>query len=96
MDAKVADFGLCRCTNAELYNAYQEVGLPVRWLSPEALKKAEFSTASDVWSFGVFAFEVFSCGSVPYSTLAQGQLLDYLESGSRLEQPELCAVDVYV
>lgn len=48
MDAKVADFGLCRYTNAELYNAYQEAGMPVRWMSPEALKKAEFSIASDV------------------------------------------------
>lgn len=48
MSAKIADFGLCRYTNMELYDAYQEVGLPTRWMAPEALRKAEFSSSSDV------------------------------------------------
>lgn len=46
--AKIADFGLCRYTDGELYVAYQEANLPIRWMAFEALKSATFSTLSDV------------------------------------------------
>lgn len=46
--AKIADFGLCRFTDGELYVTYQEAGLPTRWMALEALKDATFSTLSDV------------------------------------------------
>ena len=40
--------------------------LPVRWMSNEALKDGSFSTASDVWSFGVLMWEVTSFAQLPY------------------------------
>ncbi|KAH7721110.1 Tyrosine-protein kinase F09A5.2 in chromosome X [Aphelenchoides avenae] len=79
----------------ELYDAYQEVGLPTRWMAPEALRKAEFSSSSDVWSFGVLAYEMFSGGAIPYADVEPGRLLSFLESSGRLDQPGLCPVDVY-
>lgn len=109
LTAKIADFGLSRYTDSDLYQAYQEVGLPVRWMAPEALRKAEFSSHSDVyavscqsdrffvtyrWSFGILAYEVFSGGSVPYASFPQGQLQERLDSGERLDQPDLCSADM--
>ncbi|KAH7703636.1 Protein F09A5.2 [Aphelenchoides avenae] len=48
MRAKISDFGLCRFTNEDLYVTYHAGKMPIRWLPPEALSRANFSTASDV------------------------------------------------
>lgn len=48
MTAKVADFGLCRRTDEEVYTMHQATKLPIKWMSPEALERTEFSTKSDV------------------------------------------------
>jgi len=59
---KVTDFGLAR----DLYNydEYQSEGgrLPIKWMSPEAIFELKFTTESDVWSFGVLMYELFSWG----------------------------------
>lgn len=46
---KIADFGLCRLTDEDLYIAQQNRKLPVKWMAPESLSKAEFSAMSDVY-----------------------------------------------
>lgn len=48
MVAKIADFGLCVYTGAEPYYAYETTHMPIRWMSPESLRKSEFSVYSDV------------------------------------------------
>ena len=48
--------------------------IPVRWTAPEALKQRKYSTASDVWSYGVVLFEVWSLASRPYGTLTNEQV----------------------
>ena len=69
--AKVSDFGLSR----SLYSSVEDLasvssGLPVRWMAPEVLMTRMVNNKSDVWSFGVLVWEMFSLGTVPYPTIS--------------------------
>jgi len=68
---KLSDFGLAKHITDENYygNESKEDQLPVRWCAPEVLVKRKFSTKSDVWSFGIVCFEIFSEGAVPFNEL---------------------------
>ena len=71
---KIADFGLSREISAEGNaidgGAYTTRGgkIPVRWTAPEAIAFRKFTSASDVWSFGIVMWEVMSYGERPYWT----------------------------
>jgi serine/threonine protein kinase len=87
----------------------QNRNLSWRWMSPEAIRDNTFTTAGDVWSFGVTLWEIMSLAASPYpggsSLLSYGtyqclvvddhKLLEHLESGGRLEQPVGCPPAVY-
>ena len=67
---KVADFGLLRelPKDDSIYQMQTNVPCPVRWMPPESISQRKFSTASDVWSFGVLQWEMFNPKKTPYST----------------------------
>jgi len=89
--AKVSDFGLAREAS---FN--QEGGkFPVKWTAPEALKKSKFSNKSDVWSFGITLWEMWSFGRVPYPKVPVKNLLQKIMNGYRMEAPEDCPGTVY-
>ena len=73
----------------------KNVQLPWRWMAPELLKytgKLNFTEKSDVWSFGVTIYEVYSLGYQPYFNRKQIQdVIDYLciQKGT-LEVPDSC------
>lgn len=94
---KVADFGLARCVGdtASDYYRTSEAVLPVRWMPPESLFDGIFSTASDIWAFGVLAWEVYSLGLLPYPGCANGQILDWIADGHRLPKPDRCPSNIY-
>lgn len=89
MKVKIADLGI----GHDLYhNDYFDNGsqlLPIRWMAPElftanASVGPNFSLHSDVWSFGVFCWEVFTYASQPYEGLTDLQVLDQVPRGHTL------------
>ena len=74
MFSQVSDFGLSRDLQDDDYYIAHGGLIPVRWTAPEALKKRKYSTASDVWSYGVVLFEIWSLGSRPFGTLTNEQV----------------------
>nr|BAA81717.3 protein tyrosine kinase [Ephydatia fluviatilis] len=93
---KVGDFGLTRdiyLTN--YYRAPTETKLPVKWMPPEMLQDGVSDEKTDVWSFGVTCWEVFSFGSTPYPGVDNHLMLQHLMSGLRLQKPLLCPDEIY-
>lgn len=98
---KIADFGLAQVTDNTGYYYHSTISraLPIKWYAPETLHDQKFSHKSDVWSFGVTLFEMFSFGDSPNLVQnpdldAQG-ILQLLKSGKRLDRPKFCPVYVY-
>lgn len=70
--------------------------LPLRWMSPEAVRDYAFSTKSDVWSFGVVLWEIGTLGSFPYATIPDDELMHYLiQDKCRLACPDTVSHDIY-
>ena len=69
--------------------------LPLKWMALESIQDQVFTTKSDVWSFGVVVWEVFSYGRAPFGNLTAVEVGRALESGSRLERPVDCPVQVF-
>lgn len=89
--AKVSDFGLARDANFNLEGGK----FPVKWTAPEALKKSKFSNKSDVWSYGITLWEMWSFGRVPYPKVHVKDLLNKILQGYRMESPDNCHPKVF-
>ena len=63
--------------------------------APEAVNYGTFSHASDVWSFGVTLWEMFTFGDQPYEDMTGAQVVTYLEKGGRLPRPDGCPAHIY-
>ena len=67
---QVSDFGLA---NAQHYLRSRTTGagagLPIRYMSPEAIQRNKFTEKSDVWAFGVLIWEAATLGMIPYDAL---------------------------
>ena len=91
--AKVGDMGLALDTRKD--EESNETALPIKWAAPECYLNKEFSSASDVWSFGVVLFELFSYAETPYKGMTNRQVLEQVPQGLRLERPENCPERIY-
>jgi len=88
---KVADFGLARILDQGIYDpAHTNTKFPIKWTAPEAALYYKFSIKSDVWSFGVLLTEIITKGRTPYPGMNNRQTLEYVESGNRMTQPQVC------
>ncbi|XP_043824287.1 ephrin type-B receptor 6 isoform X1 [Dromiciops gliroides] len=63
---------------------------PLRWAAPEVLTQGKFTTASDVWSFGILMWEVMSYGERPYWDMSDQEVLNAIEQEFRLPPPPGC------
>lgn len=95
---KVADFGLSREVDIDTTDgAYTTKGgkIPVRWTAPEAIAFRKFTSASDVWSYGVVMWEVISYGERPYWNWSNQDVIKAVEKGYRLPPPMECPEAIY-
>ncbi|XP_045836554.1 tyrosine-protein kinase Srms [Meles meles] len=92
---KVADFGLARLLKDDIYSPSSSSKIPIKWTAPEAANYRIYSQKSDVWSFGVLLYEVFTYGQCPYEGLSNHETLQQVTRGYRLPRPAPCPVEVY-
>ncbi|XP_072173348.1 muscle, skeletal receptor tyrosine protein kinase-like [Diadema setosum] len=96
LDVKISDFGLARYLGPkDKFIGHKEEHIPIRWTAPEALWFYQFTFASDVWSFGVLLWELFTYAQQPYSTLSHEDVFLHTRQGYRLECPENTPQQVY-
>jgi len=97
--AKIADFGLGHqiYKNYKMLDREKNLQLPFRWSAPESLTYREFSSGSDVWSFGVLMWEIFTLGKVPFAhVIADNFDPNKLLSGDvKLNRPDLASDNIY-
>ncbi|XP_069831756.1 tyrosine-protein kinase RYK isoform X1 [Dendropsophus ebraccatus] len=68
---------------------------PVRWMSLESLVNKEFSSAGDVWAFGVTLWELMTLGQTPYVDIDPFEMAAYLKDGYRIAQPINCPDELF-
>ena len=85
--AKICDFGLCRLPDHTVYVSHGGQ-TPIKWMAIESLQDQHYTELTDVWSYGILLWEIWSLGQVPYDWLDQRQVLQFLWSGERMAQPE--------
>lgn len=102
MVCKIADFGLSRgsgkphtntddlaYTHEDYYQSTTGI-FPVRWTAPEAMSDFKFSTATDVWSFGIVMIEIMQDGSCPYNNMPNPKVIEMVQTGQRHPQVPGC------
>ncbi|XP_041950544.1 ephrin type-A receptor 7 isoform X4 [Alosa sapidissima] len=89
---KVSDFGLSRVIDDDPEAVYTTAGgkIPVRWTATEAIQYRKFTSASDVWSYGIVMWEVMSYGERPYWDMSNQDVIKAIEEGYRLPAPMDC------
>uniref|UniRef100_A0A7N6B665 Fibroblast growth factor receptor n=1 Tax=Anabas testudineus TaxID=64144 RepID=A0A7N6B665_ANATE len=94
---KIADFGLARdIHHIDYYKKTTNGRLPVKWMAPEALFDRIYTHQSDVWSFGVLLWEIFTLGGSPYPGVPVEELFKLLKEGHRMEKPSACTQELYL
>ncbi|CAF0898766.1 unnamed protein product [Adineta steineri] len=87
---KIADFGLAKILQGGRLLVDRESQFPIKWTAPEAATKKEYTTKSDVWSFGILLYELITHGSNPYPGMSNNEALQAVLSGYRMLKPNDC------
>ncbi|XP_068223675.1 tyrosine-protein kinase HTK16 [Palaemon carinicauda] len=94
---KISDFGLSRSLkgNKDYYKTSEGGKWPLKWYAPESINYGTFTHGSDVWSYGITLWEMYTFGDQPYGELPGFKVIELLEKNERLPQPEKCPDSVF-
>ena len=94
---KLRDIWFARYVQQDFFEEHSEAVFNVKWTSSEALAHERFSSKSDVWSFGVVLWDIFSYGMCPYSDVDVPHISVYrhIQKGGRMACPEGCLDAVF-
>ncbi|NXW33273.1 FLT3 kinase, partial [Phaetusa simplex] len=94
---KICDFGLARdVVNDSNYIIRGNARLPVKWMAPESLFERTYTMKSDVWSYGILLWEIFSLGVNPYPGIqVDTNFYKLIQSGFKMDRPYYATKDVY-
>uniref|UniRef100_A0A9J7YVJ1 receptor protein-tyrosine kinase n=1 Tax=Cyprinus carpio carpio TaxID=630221 RepID=A0A9J7YVJ1_CYPCA len=96
---KVSDFGLSRFltenSSDPTYTSSLGGKIPIRWTAPEAIAFRKFTSASDVWSYGIVMWEVMSFGERPYWDMSNQDVINAIEQDYRLPPPPECPASLH-
>uniref|UniRef100_A0A8C1HZH4 receptor protein-tyrosine kinase n=1 Tax=Cyprinus carpio carpio TaxID=630221 RepID=A0A8C1HZH4_CYPCA len=94
---KICDFGLARDIMNDLnYVVKGNARLPVKWMSPESIFECLYTVQSDVWSYGVLLWEIFSLGMSPYpNVVIDAQFYKMIKDGYHMPQPDFAPHEMY-
>jgi serine/threonine protein kinase len=70
--------------------------VPAKWLAPESIFDSKYSSASDVWSFGIVCWELYTFGQDPYPDMDIDEFIKAIIDNYRMPCPRYCPPDVYV
>ncbi|XP_071521228.1 tyrosine-protein kinase HTK16 isoform X2 [Panulirus ornatus] len=95
--AKISDFGLTRAlgVDKDYYTASDGGKWPLKWYAPESIYYGTFTHSSDVWSYGITLWEMYTFGDQPYGDLPGQKVIELLEKNERLPKPEKSPKGVY-
>ncbi|KAF7203269.1 mast/stem cell growth factor receptor kita isoform X1 [Nothobranchius furzeri] len=95
--AKICDFGLARdITTDSNYVVKGNARLPVKWMSPESIFECVYTFESDIWSYGILLWEIFSLGNSPYPGMpVDAKFYKLIKEGYRMDTPEFAPSDMY-
>ncbi|XP_072315264.1 tyrosine-protein kinase Tec [Eucyclogobius newberryi] len=92
---KVCDFGMTRYVLDNQYTSSSGSKFPVKWSPPEVLHYSKYSSKSDVWSFGVVMWEIYSEGRTPFEKRSNSEVVDDITRGIRLYRPRRASPPLY-
>ncbi|KAM4676467.1 macrophage colony-stimulating factor 1 receptor [Discoglossus pictus] len=95
--AKICDFGLARdIENDSNYVVKGNARLPVKWMAPESIFDCIYTVQSDVWSYGILLWEIFSLGRSPYpGILVNRKFYKLIKDGYKMDCPDNAPSNIY-
>uniref|UniRef100_A0A8C8STU9 receptor protein-tyrosine kinase n=1 Tax=Pelusios castaneus TaxID=367368 RepID=A0A8C8STU9_9SAUR len=95
--AKICDFGLARdIMNDSNYVVKGNARLPVKWMAPESIFDCIYTVQSDVWSYGILLWEIFSLGKSPYpGMLVNSKFYRMVKQGYQMARPDFAPMEMY-
>nr|XP_046181846.1 focal adhesion kinase 1-like isoform X2 [Oncorhynchus gorbuscha] len=91
----LGDFGLSRYMEDSSYYKASKGKLPIKWMAPESINFRRFTSASDVWMFGVCMWEILMYGIKPFQGVKNNDVIGRIENGERLAMPHNCPPTLY-